>query len=80
MIAPVAFIDWNSGQKTGHVRFKTPHGARLASTYFSQEYIVQQTKDDTGTLWTKQALANSNQRLPCIELRILQGIVGHFRI
>src|SRR5689334_6244012 len=47
----------------GHVRFKTPHGARLAVILFSREYIVQTHKDDTGTLLQKQSKTKKNELL-----------------
>ncbi|KAI8590917.1 hypothetical protein BDZ88DRAFT_412760 [Geranomyces variabilis] len=50
MVAPVAFVEFRRNNGTGYVRFKTPNGAHLASTYFNSEYIVQQNANDCGTL------------------------------
>ncbi|KAJ3175873.1 hypothetical protein HDU87_005701 [Geranomyces variabilis] len=67
MVAPVAFVEFRRNNGTGYVRFKTPHGAHHASTYFNTEYIVQQNANDCGTLLmqdpkskrkAKQATAN----------------------
>ncbi|KAJ3154551.1 hypothetical protein HDU86_004680 [Geranomyces michiganensis] len=50
MVAPVAFVEFRRNNGTGYVRFKTSHGAHLASTYFNTEYIVQKNANDCGTL------------------------------
>ncbi|KAJ3092392.1 La- protein 7 [Quaeritorhiza haematococci] len=50
IVAPVAYVDHPRGQTSGHVRFKSPHSAQLALTYFNQETIHQKHKDDIGSL------------------------------
>ncbi|KAI8917171.1 hypothetical protein DFJ77DRAFT_459423 [Powellomyces hirtus] len=50
MIAPVTFVDFSPKENNGFIRFKTPHGARLAFTYFTNEYVVQTHAYDCGTL------------------------------
>ncbi|KND04924.1 uncharacterized protein SPPG_00615 [Spizellomyces punctatus DAOM BR117] len=62
MIAPVSFIDLNRNQGSGHVRFKTSHGARLAFVFFSREYIAQTHKDDLGTLLPRQTKKNNQEK------------------
>jgi RNA recognition motif-containing protein len=63
MIAPVSFIDY-SGGTSGHVRFKTRHGAHLACAFFTKEFIHQSHPDDTGSLLTlKQDRARKKSKM-----------------
>ncbi|KAI9011156.1 hypothetical protein BC832DRAFT_326481 [Gaertneriomyces semiglobifer] len=60
MVAPVTFVDHSPGSTTGYARFKTPHGAKLAATYFTREYIVQNHKKDIGTLLHRKSRPNKS--------------------
>ncbi|KAJ3188856.1 hypothetical protein HDU85_004570 [Gaertneriomyces sp. JEL0708] len=60
MVAPVTFVDHSPGTTTGYARFKTPHGAKLAATYFTREYIVQTHKKDIGTLLQRKLRPNKS--------------------
>ena len=46
MVAPVAFVDYNSPEIEGHVRFKNWRDALLAQSYFSRAFINQQSGSD----------------------------------
>ncbi|KAJ3353278.1 hypothetical protein HDU83_006958 [Entophlyctis luteolus] len=52
LVAPVSFVDYTKGETEGFVRFKTPMGATLATSYFSHQNIVQINSKDVGTLIT----------------------------
>jgi hypothetical protein len=41
LIAPVSYVDYESGKTSGHLRFKDPTGARLTEIYFGKECVIQ---------------------------------------
>ena len=52
IVAPVCFIEYIKGSKTGKVRFKSQNGGKLAKLYFSKEFISQKSWDDLGSFST----------------------------
>ncbi|KAJ3037225.1 hypothetical protein HDV00_001857 [Rhizophlyctis rosea] len=63
MIAPVAYVDYTINQTSGFARFKSPHGAVLACTYFSRECVTQMHENDTGTLLVDKTKKRTKARI-----------------